>query len=797
MGPSRPPRRADPRPINDRFVFKPFAVLLLVPVVLICSALVAMVIAPPFVGAAMGVKRIDTKLTSLGAGFTHIPRFPQRSTVYANDGTTVLATVYLDNRQLVRLKNVSKVTRNAVLSIEDAGFYHHGALSWSGVLRAAVENFRAGTVVEGASTITQQLVKNTLGLDPYDRSFERKLQEAALAIRVEQKYTKDQILELYLNQVYLGNGVYGIGTAAQYYFGKRASKLSLVEGATLAGMIRAPNYYDPIAHPVKARVRRNDVLNRMMGQGILTRAKGERAKTQPLELAKDAGRFQQKRPPYFVTYMIRQILSNPNGEFDVLGRSVDARRHRLFEGGLKIVTTLDPQWQAWAQQAANAPGALALPYHPPGDLPPDVSIVSEDVGTGAIRTLLSGRHYARDRLDLADTPHAPGSSFKPYILTAAFEEGIPPTQTYSSKSPYYPPGGWPGSSCNCVTNAEGPGDSGFINLYTATTDSVNVVFAQLIQDVGPEKVVEVAHKMGVTTDLVPVLALATGSVPVTPLDQASGYQTLANGGVHCVPYTVESVSDDSGQLYKHKPDCTPVVKPEIAALVTSMLQSVVSSGTGTAANLGSWPVAGKTGTANGNTNVWFVGYTGQVVTSVWVGPPGRLYSMGSVFGGTVAAPIWRNYMYHVMSGQPAESFPSPPTPTLGTVPSVVGLAQKDAEAALRSAGFGSRIQVVNATDPAGTVVAQSPAGGSSVAAGTVVTLQVSNGVPAAAAVPRVIGMSQSAATSALTSAGFTVRIVSKIVTDPTKVGLVVTQDPAGGTTADQGSTVTITVGARA
>ncbi len=455
--------------------------------------------------------------------------------------------------------------------------------------------------------------------------------------------------------------------------------------------------------------------------------------------------------------MIRQILTNPNGEFDPLGRSVDARRRRLFEGGLKIVTTLDPQWQAWAQEAANAPGALALPYHPPGALPPDVSIVSEDVSTGAIRTLLSGRNYQRDQLDLADTPHAPGSSFKPYILTAAFEEGIPPTQTYSSKSPYYPPGGWPGSSCNCVTNAEGPGDSGFINLYTATTDSVNVVFAQLIQDVGPEKVVEVAHKMGVTSDLLPVLALATGSVPVSPLDQASGYQTLANGGVHCVPYTVESITDDRGQLYKHKPDCTAVVKPEIAALVTSMLQNVVTSGTGTAANLGTWPVAGKTGTANGNTNVWFVGYTGQVVTSVWVGPPGRLYSMGSVFGGTVAAPIWRNYMYRVMSGQPAESFPSPPTPTLATVPTVVGMLQSDAEAALRSAGFGSRIQIVNSIDPKGTVVAQSPAGGSSAGSGTVVTLQISNGVPAAAAIPRVIGMSQAAATSALSSAGFTCR----------------------------------------
>jgi membrane peptidoglycan carboxypeptidase len=800
MGESSQPRRADPRPLNDRFAFKPIALLLLIPVILAGAGLAAVVIAPPFVAAALGVKKIDAKLTAAGADFTRIPRFPQRSTIYASDGKTVLATVYLDNRELVRLNQISKPTKTAVLSIEDSGFYHHGALNWSSLVRAIVANARAGTIVEGASTITQQLVKNTLGLNPLDRSFERKFQELALAIRVEQKYTKDQILEMYLNQVYLGNGVYGIGTAAEYYFGEPASKLDLAEGATLAGLIRAPTYYDPIAHPRRARIRRNDVLNRMLGQGILSPALNAKLKALPLGLSNKAGVYRQKKPPYFVTYLERQIVANPDGEFDALGKTAVARRRALYQGGLNITTTFDPTWQNYAQAAANQPYAISL-YTPPGQPKPDTAIVSEDVKTGAIRTMLSGRDFAKDQLDLVDSPHAPGSSFKPYVLTAAFEEGISPTATYSSKSPYFPPNGWPGSACNCVMNAEGAGDSGMIDLYTATTDSVNVVFAQLIQDVGPQNVVDVAHRMGVTSDLPAVDSLATGSVGITPIDQASGYQTLANGGVHCVPYTVERISDNHGTVYQHKPDCTQVVSPGIAHLVTTMLQNVVTSGTGVAANLYSWPVAGKTGTADGNTNVWFVGYTAQVVTAVWVGSPGLTYSLGSsAFGGTVSAPIWHAYMMQVMQGMPPEQFPYAPLPSpkLSPVPNVVGLDQTAATAAVTGAGFQVAILTVDAPDKAGTVVGQFPAGGAGATPGSTVTLQVSNGKgTAAVAVPNVLKMSQAAATSALTAAGFGVAVSLKVVTNPAQYGVVLLQSPGGGANAPKGSTVTITVGSRA
>jgi membrane peptidoglycan carboxypeptidase len=784
--------RTDLRPFTDRPAFKPFAVLLIVPIVLLASGLMAIILAPPFAGLAFGAHRVQAKLDRLGADFTRIPKFPERSTIYASDGTTVLATVYLDNREIVRLKKIAPIAREAVLAIEDSGFYEHGALNWSSLVRALVENAKAGEVVQGGSTITQQLVKNTIGAGDA-LTFERKFQELALALRVEERYSKDEILEMYLNEIYMGNGIYGFGTASDFYFGKPATELTLAEGAMLAGMIRAPEYYDPLDRPVKARLRRNDVLNRMAADGIIKQTRADKVKAKEVELAEGAGKLKLKRPPFFVTYLTEQMIQNPDGQFDVLGKSEKARRRSLYEGGLKIYSTLDPKWQAYAQSAANQPYAVT-PYTPPGKLKPDTAIVSLDVRSGAIRTMLSGRNYREDQLRLATTAHQPGSSFKPYVLAAAFEQGIPPTQVYDSTSPYFPPGGWPGSDCNCVMNAEGPGSRGFINLYQATTDSVNVVFAQLIQDVGASNVVTAAHKMGITTDIPAVDALATGSVDVTPLEMASGYQTLANGGVHCPPYSVESIVGDKGELYVHGDDCAPAIKPEIAHQISSMLQSVVQSGTGTAANLGTWPVAGKTGTANGNTNVWFMGYTRQVVTAVWVGSPGEPYSMGDVFGGTIAAPIWRNYMARVMQGMPAEGFPAPPAPPTGPVPNVVGLNKPGAVQKLAAAGFQARVKVVDSAEPKGVVVAQTPAGGTVTALGSLITIEVSSGVPAVVEVPKVVGMTSADAQAALVKAGFVVKIVEKEVTDPARYGVVLAQAPEGGAKADQGTTVTITVG---
>ena len=776
--------------------FDPLSVLLLVPVIVIAAVIVALLILPPFAGVGFGAREVDARLTKLGAGFIRIPRFPERSTIYASDGQTVLATLYLDNRELVKLDQVSPIAQEAVLAIEDARFYEHGPLEWTSVVRALLTNAQAGQVVQGASTITQQLVKNAVTGDTA-QTFERKFQELALAIRVEQRYTKDQILELYLNDIYLGNGVYGIGTAADFYFHEPASALTLPQAAMIAGLIRAPSYYDPLAHPVKTRVRRNEVIDRMVELGWIAQSRADQVKAKPLGLAADAGSLQLQRPPFFVQYITGRILADADGEFDAFGKTEAERRRRLYEGGLKIYTTLDPSWQADAQAVANEP--YAVPTANPGYRQhPDTAIVSVEATTGAIRTMLSGRDFPHDQLNLADSGRQAGSSFKPFTLVAAFREGIPPGSVFSTKSPLYLPE-WTGNACSCVSNAEGPGDMGYQNLWTATADSINVVFAQLILEVGPDNVVKAAHQMGIASDLPAVPSLTLGTADVTPIEMASAYQTLADDGKHCEPFTVSKVVDGGRVLYRHTVSCTQVVKPEIAHLVTAMLQGVVSHGTGTAAALGTWPVAGKTGTTTDYSNAWFVGYTRQVATSVWVGFPGTpdslaLYFGQSVFGGTLAAPIWHDYMSRVMAGMPAESFPAPPAPQYGTIPDVVGLKAERAQHLLVAANFTPKVETVDSAEPAGTVIAQTPAGGTSAQLGALVTLQVSSGVPAKVKVPDVVGLTEADATVALKASGFVVRVVDEPVSHAGQVGTVLKQDPPAGTKALQGTTVTITVG---
>ena len=269
--PGPPPPRG-PRSVHDRVSFKPIAILLLVPVILATSILTAAVLAPPFAAAGFGVNEVRSRLDALGADFTRIPRFPERSTIYAADGS-ILTRVYLDNREIVPLNAISPLARQAVLAIEDSDFFEHGALDWSSLIRAMIQNARAGHVVQGGSTITQQLVGSTLGANRFDQSIEGKLQELALAIRVEQRYSKARIFELYLNQVYMGNGVYGFGTAAQFYFRKSARRLNLLEGATLAGMVRAPEWRN--REPWAALWRR--CLRRQPGVRARSRHRGHRA----------------------------------------------------------------------------------------------------------------------------------------------------------------------------------------------------------------------------------------------------------------------------------------------------------------------------------------------------------------------------------------------------------------------------------------------------------------------------------------------------------------------------------------
>jgi penicillin-binding protein 1A len=746
-----------------------------------------------------GTAALNDRLEAAGASFTRIPHPPERSTIYAADGS-VLATLYLDeNRKIVGLGKVAPVTRQAVLAIEDDGFYTHGAINVPSVFRAMVANLIAGRVTQGGSTITQQLVKNAvIGND--EQTFARKFQEAALAIRMEQRYSKDQILEMYLNEVYFGNGVYGIGTAAQYYFQVAVGKLSLGQSALLAGLISSPEDYNPVTHPKVALRRRDQVLDRMAQLGWADGDKVQRAKTQPLDLAQAAGGTGQVVPPFFVHYITQSILDDDRGQFDAFGKTYNQRKHTLFQGGLKIYTTLRPDWQRYAQEAVNASPAIDKTKGP------DVSLVSVDVRTGAIRTMLSGKDYRRDQLDLVwHGRRQTGSAFKPFTLVAAFQNGFTPAKVYSSKSPFCS-SLWK-SETGCVSNAEGAGDRGYIDLWTATQDSVNVVFAQLALDVGADAIVEAAAKMGVTAPLSAVPSITLGTNDVSTLDMATAYSTLANDGVHCHPFAITRVVlPDGRKLYQHHPQCKKAIDPAIAHLVTAMLQRVVCCGTGTAANIGR-PIAGKTGTAQDYTNVYFAGYTPQVATAVWVGfPQGQVpmdsYYGQSVFGGTVAAPIWHSFMVKAMAGMPVEGFPGPPVPLRGTIPNVVGLRSAEAQQMVIDAEFTPLVKKVDSSAPVNTVLEQAPPGGATATLGSGVTLTVSNGKGKGGGggtgplvhVPAVTGMAEQDAVKALEGSGLVPAVQYEDVTDPKRQGIVLTQSPAVGERVPSGSTVVIVVG---
>lgn len=779
----------------------PLVPVLLAFVLAFGAALVALVLLPLFAGAGAGVNAFRDRLDEAGVGRVQLPRPPERSVIYAADGETILARVFLDeNRRVVQLDNVAKVLRDAVVAIEDDSFYEHGALDFPGLIRAAVTNLASGEIEQGASTITQQLIKNVLIEEP-EQTFARKFQEAALAIRLERRYTKDEILGHYLNEVYFGNGAYGIATASETYFRKPPGQLVLHEAALLAGLIQAPGTYDPVLDEEAAVRRRNIVLDRMADLGMIAQRKADRAKTKGLGLAPDAGPPEQKVEPFLVWFIRNLILENADGEFDALGRTEGQRRQTLYQGGLKIYTTLDPDWERYAQEAVDA-----SPYiHPEPDTP-DTSIASVEAGTGAIKAMLSGKNYRRDQLDLVwRGTRQVGSAFKPFTLVAAFREDFPPGQVYSSKSPNCGLEGWISAS-GCVSNAEGGSDAGYMDLWTATENSVNVVFAQLAIDVGAEEIVETAHLMGITSALDAVPSITLGVEEVSTLEMASAYATLANDGVHCRPFAVTLIEQpvvepqDRKTLYEHEPQCERVIDEDIAHLVNAMLQRVVSGGTGTAAAIGR-PVAGKTGTSQDYTNVYFAGFTPQLATAVWVGFPfGQIpmneYYGDSVFGGTVAAPIWHDFMIQAVQGYTIEGFEAPPAPQRGLIPDVVGLPSEEAQALLVEANFSPIVEKVESFEATNTVLTQAPGGGSSAVLGSAVTIQVSDGKGEPVIVPRLIGESERDAVKELRRLGLEAAVTSTPVDDPAFDGIVVDQTPIGDGSkeVDVGTVVTIVIG---
>ncbi|TMK81015.1 MAG: PASTA domain-containing protein [Actinobacteria bacterium] len=768
--------------------------------VLATAAMVSLAILPPILAIGRAAQLTDAKLLGSTNRNLVLPSLPERSTIYAADGS-VLATLFQDeNRVYVPLAQIAPIARQAVLAVEDHSFYSHGAVDVISILRAALANLNAGKIVQGGSTITQQLVKNTeVGTE---ETFRRKFQEAQDAIRLERTYSKDQILEMYLNESYFGNRVYGIGTAAEFYFATSADKLTLPQAALLAGMLQAPVLFDPITNPTDALVRRNIVLKDMEAFNVqpfgqISESEYETASSTPIVLSsKKRGGNAFGPEPYWISFIVNQFENDPS-----FGATIADRAKLLFQGGLHIYTTLDRGLQKYARLVIERHLPKAGPK-PPAD--PQGALATINPDTGAIVALVGGTNYEKSKFDLAwQGRRSTGSAFKAYTLTAAMEQGVPPGRVYKANSPQTvdgcQAGGW------TVNNAE-PGLGGYMNLWDATTHSVNVVFAQLIRDVGPLNVLNTAAAMGIPrSNMQPVCSLTLGTgVGTNPLEMASGYATLANGGKHCQPFAVSKVLDREGnQVFKAKPSCKQVVPPDVAAQVTAMLRNVICCGTGTAAQLNPpRPEAGKTGTGQNYQDAWFCGYVPQLSTAVWVGYSSKEIPMrglrvlggGNAFGGTLAAPIWHDVMQHAVQGLPAKNFPNPPPQKGGTVPDVTGMQQKDAENTLTKANFVPIDKNVASAEPKGTVVSQDPKGGSVRTLGSGVTINISTGVAPKVVVPDVVGQTQDAATAALQADGFVVVVVYQMVIDQQQIGIVLSQDPAAGKKVAQGSTVTITVG---
>ena len=650
-------RRRRNRRRRDRVQSRRFVIVLIVALILAGGGVLA---AAAFTGA-------QAFLNSCSLASLKPVSIGENSFVYAADGSVLGSIPAEQNRQPVALDQMSPLLAQATVAIEDKRFYSHSGVDYEGIIRAAFKNLQEGEIVQGGSTLTQQLVRNLyIGRDV---SWERKTKEACLALKLEseglpklwgappagltpeelKRWRKDRILETYLNQVYFGAHAYGAEAAAQTYFSKHAVNLSLEEAALIAGLPQAPSIFDPFQNPDQALARRNDVLRAMREADDISESAYQAAVSLPIRLHRGQI-YTRIREPFFFSY-VRELLIEEYGATAV--RS----------GGLKVYTTINPRYQRIAADSIRAE------LDQPGD--PASAIVSINPDNGAIRAMTAvvpGKKEIQFNL-AAQGRRQSGSSFKTFVLTEAIREGINPYSTRYLSAPFH----WqpdPNSEAWDVATYShsylGP-----VPIATATLNSDNTVFARLTLDVGPENVVRIAKQMGIETELLPVASIGLGSNAVSVLEMASAYATLAAGGVHSEPMAIRkvvladgTVDRDAGWgVSKRK----RVLSDGVAYEVTKILQSNVRGGTGTGAYYGDPAAAGKTGTTDSSADAWFAGYTPKASTVVWVGYPNAQIAMSSVHGITVTggsfpASIWRLFMSRALKGLPQPGWPYPRNP---------------------------------------------------------------------------------------------------------------------------------------
>jgi penicillin-binding protein 1A len=601
---------------------------------------------------------------------------PNLSTKIYDKDNNLIAEFFTERRIFIPITKIPVNLKNAFIAIEDKDFFKHWGISIKGIMRAFSRILLKMKIAEGGSTITQQLAK-TIFLTR-DKTLIRKIKEALLAIQLEKNYSKDEILQLYINQIYFGSGAYGVQTAARTYFNKNANDLNLAECATLAAIPKSPNYYNPFKNAKASLARRNLVLLRMRELGYITKEKEEEALATALPTKKTA---LKENIGHYLLEFLRIILESKYGA------------NSLFSGGLSVYTTIDMKAQAAAEKAIEESlisfdknKSKIFEKSEQKSVKVQGALIAIDPKNGAIRAMVGGRNFRESQFNRAiQAKRQPGSAFKPFVYLAAIETGFTPATLLNDEPMIFV---YKGNSWNLVsrditaleTIAETVSEKALINtnkiwtptnygkkfrghvtLKTALASSINICAIETIMQVTPLKVIQSAKNLGITTPLANSFSLALGSSDTTLQEMVSAFAVFASGGVKTAPYIITKITDRDGKIIEQSiPQQKEVLSPQDCFIITNMLQAVVEKGSGwNAKNLGR-PCAGKTGTTNDSSDAWFIGYTPQLVAGVWIGYDDRSISLGEkVTGGIIACPVWTRFMKEALYGEPVLDFIPP------------------------------------------------------------------------------------------------------------------------------------------
>lgn len=613
------------RPAGGRYVWRWLAAAV------VMAALMGTAIVAGMVGVILGVTHEMPALASMQA------RPLGRTTfIYDRNGHVIARLHGATNRVVVNSERIPALLKQATVAIEDKRFYRHHGVDPEGIARAALADLRAGRIVEGGSTITEQYVKNVY--TGGERTVARKLHEALLAWQLEDRWSKDQILTAYLNTVYYGGGSYGVQAAAQTYFHRDVSKLSLSQCALLAALTRFPSEYSPLLRPAAALQRRNLVLAAMRDQGYISARRCEIASRAPLGVSERPPAAVDRPAGYFVEYVVRELQRR-------FGADV------TYEGGLRVYTSIDMRMQRAAITALKS----TLPPGPAG------ALVAIDPRNGQIRAMVASTDWRKDKFNLAwQATRQLGSVMKPFALAAAVEMGLDPETTYYVSRPLHIDMGPNADPPYWDVATYGHTYSGSINLVRATLQSDNTVYAQLALDIGPSRIVDMAHRMGITSRLRPFPSLVLGTESVNPLEVADAYATFASGGVHHPPRGIVKVVFPDGRVVQTETVGERALSAGVAYTVTRILQMNTRAGTAAAMPYYySGVAAGKTGTTSELVDAWFAGFNTRLATAVWMGFPKREISMPGVQGATYCVPIWGKFYNLVFGARPTPEFPVP------------------------------------------------------------------------------------------------------------------------------------------